>query len=87
MGFGKSLLVPLQPSDIFILAVVVPKWRPVVLKGFMAISRGTVPLLAPVGTKAGGQSVLPGGCISLILLGTDLGFPGLALVPVCLGTY
>lgn len=83
MGFGKSPLVPLLPTAVFILAVVVPS----MLKGSVAISRATVPLLAPVGTETGGQSVLPGGCISLILLGTELGFPGLALVPVCLGTY
>ena len=55
VGFRKSPLVLLQPTAVFLLAVVAPKWRPGMRRSSLAISTGTVPLSAPIGTPAMGS--------------------------------
>lgn len=53
VSFRKYPLVP-QPAAFFLLAVVAHKWRPGRLRSSLAISKGMVPLSAPVGTPAVG---------------------------------
>lgn len=48
VGLRKSPLVPLQPTAIFLLAVVDPQWRPAMLRSSLVSSKGTVPLSAPI---------------------------------------
>lgn len=55
VGFRKPPLVLLQPTAVFLLAVVAPEWRPGTRRSSLAISKRTVPLSAPVGTPALGS--------------------------------
>lgn len=52
MGFRKLPLVPLQPTTIFLLAVVATKEKPGMLRSSLAISNRTVPLSVPIETRA-----------------------------------
>lgn len=55
VGFRKSPLIPLQPTDVFLLAVVAPKQRPGILGSSLGTSKGMVPLSVPLGTPVVGS--------------------------------
>lgn len=85
VDFRKSFLAPLQPTAIFPLTVIAPKWRSGLQRCSLAISEGTVPFSASVFCFRDPSGVVgmyfP---ILLISLCSGLGFPELAFIPLCL---
>lgn len=76
VGFGTSPFVPLQPTAVFILAVINPRGIPNTLKSSMAVSEGSVPLEALLDSVLPCRSFLMDVSSLLALYGTELPWAG-----------